>query len=272
LTGLRGVERVAPVVTFAAAAVFVGKLAFASAPLYRSVLTEPILLSIASLTKLFLLFLGFYYSARNASGFDADNPIRPAWRLLAAGLGSFFLGQLCPAPYQLALHVPSPFPSVADVFFVACYPLFVGAFAGFVRAYQSAGVPIGSRGQRWALGLAVAAAGALVAYVVLKPVVAAPAPFLAELLNVAYPTLDLVLLVPIVLLIRITAPMRGGEVWRMWVALLGGFLFMCGGDVLFAYLSGLGVSWVDPLVDALFILSYGFIARGVVVQQRLLGA
>ena len=50
--------------------------------------------------------------------------MRPAWRLLAAGLLCTLLGQAALAPYQLSGN-ESPFPSLADLFYVAAYPLIV---------------------------------------------------------------------------------------------------------------------------------------------------
>jgi hypothetical protein len=87
---------------------------------------------------------------------------------------------------------------------------------------------------------------------------------------VAYPVLDLVLLIPTALLTRITVALRGGAAWKIWTGLLGGFVFLCLGDVLFAYLSALGRAGLDPLIHAMYILSYALLARGVLYQRELL--
>jgi hypothetical protein len=148
--------------------------------------------------------------------------------------------------------------------------LFVAALFAFMRAYEEAGYPVGSAGERLAVAAAVAIAGAAVGYVVLRPVLLGPSSGLAKFLNVAYPVLDLVLLVPTVLLMRMTLAMRGGAAWKMWVALLGGFLFLCVGDILFAYLPAIGREGVDPLIHAMYILSYALTAYGVLRQHELL--
>jgi len=44
---------------------------------------------------------------------------------------------------------------------------------------------------------------------------------------------------------------------------LSGFVFMCAGDVLFAYFTALGKTGLDPFVHAAYILSYGLIAAGM---------
>jgi hypothetical protein len=47
-------------------------------------------------------------------------------------------------------------------------------------------------------------------------------------------------------------------------------VFLCVGDVLFAYVGVLGKHGVDPLIHAMYVLSYGLIARGVLYQHELL--
>lgn len=74
---------------------------------------------------------------------------------------------------------------------------------------------------------------------------------LDRILTVAYPALDLVLLIPLVLL-------------------LSGFVFLCAGDICFAYFQSLGEEHLDPFVHATFILSYALIAGGAQRQLSIL--
>ena len=75
---------------------------------------------------------------------------------------------------------------------------------------------------------------------------------------------------PTAILLRLTLRFRGGPVGRIWLLLLLGFLFLCVGDVLFSYLSTLGQAALDPLVDAMYILSYGSLAAGALLQRDVL--
>jgi hypothetical protein len=111
---------------------------------------------------------------------------------------------------------------------------------------------------------------AFVAVPVLSPVLAAEAPVVEKVLNLLYPILDFVLLIPTVILLRLTLRFRGGPVGRIWLLLLLGFVFLCVGDVLFSYLSTLGQAALDPLVDAMYVLSYGSLAAGALLQLRIL--
>jgi hypothetical protein len=103
-----------------------------------------------------------------------------------------------------------------------------------------------------------------------KPILAAPASPLEHALNAGYPLLDVLVLLPILVLMRIAARFRGGRVARVWATLLAGFLCLAAADILFAYFSVLGQKALDPMVDATFILAYLFLAAGARDQYRLL--
>jgi hypothetical protein len=253
----------------AAGAILIAAAALVPDAVRRTVLSPHVMQALGAIVKLTFLLLAAVFAWRTARAFEAGNPVRPAWRLLALGMFAFFLAQLSYAPYQIVLNQDPPYPSVADVLFMLAYPLLIAALFVFLRAYEEAGYPVGSAPSRWGLAAAVAAGCALVGYVILTPVIRADTPALEKALNVAYPVLDFVLLVPTVLLIRTTMALRGGAAWKVWAALLAGYVFLCVGDVLFAYLGVADVGGVDPLIHAMYVLSYGLIARGVLYQHEL---
>ena len=224
----------------------------------------------ACLGKLLLLVTGGVVALRVANHFGAENPIRPAWLHLGLGLLATALGQLALAFYQFSPVGEAPFPSVGDYFFFLSYPLFAASLLSFIQAYDSAGYALGTSRERWRLAAILGAVAVVIAAIVLRPILVAPAEPLARFLNVAYPLLDLVLLVPTILLLKASLPLRGGEVWKAWAALMAGFLFMSTGDVLFAYFQALNVHAVDPLVHVMYLSSYGALTLGVLRQRRLL--
>jgi len=233
-------------------------------------LTETVLLWVSALGKVPFLLLGTVYSWRNTRRFEPGTPARLGWILLSSGLLCFLLAQSTLCFYELFRGDAVPFPSVGDVFFLIGYPLLTAALFAFLHSYAAAGFPVGGVGERWALTAGTIVVCVLIGIPLLRPIVATPAPALEKFLNLAYPILDFILLVPTVLLLRITFRFRGGVVWKTWIALLGGFLFNFGGDVLFAYLQALGETRFHYLVDILYILAFGLIARGVLYQDELL--
>ena len=105
-----------------------------------------------------------------------------------------------------------------------------------------------------------------------RPVLASEAPFAEQVLNIAYPVLDCLLLIPAVLLLKMALSMRGGTLWKVWMALLLGFVFLAVGDILFAFFTTLGKTGLDPLLDVAFAWSYILIARAVVTQHGILAS
>ena len=253
----------------ALAAVYVGWGLAPEAPLYLDWLTPHVLTALAGVLKILFLATGALVAFGCRDRLEPGNPARPAWALLSAGLFSTLAGQVSLAPYQL-VSGKTPFPSVGDLYYLLAYPFFIAAFLVFLRAYREAGLPVGSAAERTAIVGGVGLVAALAALSILRPVATGGAELLDRILNVAYPALDLVLLLPLALLLRIALRLRGSHVGAVWAELLAGFVFLCCGDIFFAYFSALGEQHLDPYVHATYLLSYGLVAGGAHQQLRLL--
>jgi hypothetical protein len=250
-------------------AVFLPKALFPEAPLYRDWLTEAFFTRFGALSKLVFLAAALVFSHRAASSFDEANAARLPWRFLSVGLFAFLLGQSYLAFVQVVLGQPSPYPSPADAAFMMGYPFFVACFWLFIRAYREAGFPVGTAAQHVRIGSAAALGLAAIGVVALGPVLQASVPGLERALNLAYPVFDLLILVPVSILLRITFAFRGGRLWTIWAAILAGFISMGAGDILYAYFVTLGHGDLEPIVDALYTLAYVFLALGCARQYQL---
>jgi hypothetical protein len=261
-----------PAVIGAMALLLLPKLWLADADLYRQTLTPQRLLVLAAICKLGLLVAAAAMAWRVARWFAGSGPAAAGWRWVAAGFAASSGGQAILAWYQVVLQTSSPYPSAADPLFVLGMVLLVMALLRILLAYAGAELPLASG--REVAGLAALAAVPLLAlgFWLLRPVLAEPAAPMEQLLNVAYPVLDCVLLVPTFVLARLTARLRGGRVHQVWTVLLAGFLATAAGDVLFAYFSTLGMERLDPLVDLMYVASYGLWAWGAALQLQVVGA
>jgi len=250
-------------------AVCAGWAAFPSSGLYTDLLTPHRILVLASALKLAYLLGGAVFAFQCRDRLEPGNPARPAWFLLSLGLLSTFAGQLCLAPFQLTRN-ETPFPTVADIFFVLAYPLLVAALLALFHAYREAGFPVGSVAEQVGIVAAVGVVGLVVVAGVLRPVAAAGGALLDRVLTVAYPVLDLVLLLPLALLLRVALRLRGSRAGEVWLLLLGGIVFLCAGDACFAYFQSLGEVRLDPYVHGTYLVAYGLIAGGAHRQLQLL--
>lgn len=225
---------------------------------------------IGGLGKILLLGLAAGIAWRNTSSFERRTTTRTGWLLLSSGLFLFFLGQAGLVLNQLTQNKAIFFPSPSDILFLLSYPLFIAALAAFLRAYGESGFPIGTPRGRKSLAGILTVLCILATFTVLRPVLLSSIPDIEKLLNMAYTILDFALLIPTVLLLRITLRFPGGAVWRIWMAILGGFLFVLAGDVLFAYSTAMSLGRLDPVIDVAYILGYGCLALGMAYQRELL--
>ena len=229
------------------------------------------------LAQVIVLSTAVFFAAGSSRRFEAGNPVRRCWAVLALGLFLLVLGEATEAVYAVVWAIEDPFPSLADLFFLLAYPLLVLAFLLFLRAYRQSGFQVESG--RGAFAWGVAGALGLVGLATLAPAVHSSAPLAERLIGVGYAVLDLIALVPILLLLRVTWGFRGGDVWKVWAGILFGFVFTFLGDLLFAYLKTVGPGGIGPLAapqldsltDLMFLLSYLAIARGTLHQRELLG-
>jgi hypothetical protein len=229
------------------------------------------ILALTCVGKAGSLLIAAITSSFNARAFEHGNPARRSWTLLALAFLAFFLGQSCYAPYQIVLGVESPFPSIADVFWLAGYPLVVVSLASFDRMYAEAGLNPEPPARRWGIVMFGVLLCAAVGWLLLLPVARAPAPALKKAINLAYPILDLALLGVSGALVRTTLPLRQGRVGRTWMWMLGGFLAASLGDVAFSYLGQNNLDSMGPVVDVLLLCAYGAMARAALTQRSLEG-
>jgi hypothetical protein len=248
--------------------VYVGLTVVGPRGIYATVLTEPVLVRLAGVLKLALLVLAWVHAQATTQRLERDNPARRPWRLLALAVGGFALGQAVLTSYQL-VRGRSPFPSVGDVFFVAAYPLLIASFFGFIRTYREAGYPVGSAGEHTLIAVLVAVLAGVVAVPILRPVLAAGGTPIELFLNLAYPVFDFVLLVPMITLVRVAWPFRGGAIFNAWAAILGGVVAICAGDLLFSWFSMLGQAHLDPLLHAAYLVGYACFAAGTRLHRDL---
>ncbi len=169
---------------------------------------------------------------------EATDRLRRVWWCLAAGAACWLLGDVAWFFLEVVRHT-YPFPSVADPFYLAFYPL---TFLGLTL------MPVQRRRARDRLTLVLDTATMMVAstmtvwYMVIEPTLATGSgSWLSQALAVAYPVGDLILLLAIArVMVRHPAPEMRTVVHLLGVGIAG----MVVADVAFARLSLSGRS--DP--------------------------
>jgi len=254
----------------AVTALFLGQLWASKSWLYERVLTARTVRAIGSIAKAAPLYVGAVYAARCVSQYDAGTTVRRAWIAMSAWLGCFAIGQTILAAHFFGSGREPPIPSIADPIYFIGYLCLIAGLVMIIGAYRASGFSVGRLREVVAIGLVSAAIFAAVGAPMLLPVARSHTPIAERIVNVGYPLLDLVVLVPTLVLLRIAARFQGGSVFRVWTAILLGIVFFTGGDILFADVSPEAQARLGPLVDLFFALGFLFSGYGARLQHSLL--
>ncbi len=219
-----------------------------------------------TLAKILLLAAAAHWAAASRARLEADHPARGPWGLLAIGFAGLAAGHLSLGLEQLAWETP-PYPFVSDALFVPADAALVAALYGFLAAYRSSGL-FSDAGARRATVL-FGAAGAAMTAVLVVTTIRLPVPAAERAADVAYAVLDLGLLVPLALLVRL-ARRLGGPVGLVWRILLGGFMVFTAADVSIGYLDALGIGPTYLQSQLPFLVAYGLAAAGTRLQLAVI--
>lgn len=164
-----------------------------------------------------------------------------SWLLLAAANLSFLTGELMNVVYTQYLHQVNPFPSIADGFYLAQYPLYAAGVLGFIR-WRTASRDRGSLIDALILtaGLALLSWSYLIVPYVRNPELT----WVQKAFSIAYPLGDLLVLA---MLARLLAPRTGGS--RSLQLLTIGTLGILISDVLFGLIQLDGTWRIGTAVD-----------------------
>lgn len=172
-------------------------------------------------------------------------PVRPAmWYWFAAGTATWVLGDLTWS-YHVYVLETEPFPSLADVFYLAAYPMLMTGLLMLVRR----------QGRHLAglidAGVIATGVGLVFWSFVMRPIAYdASTDLLARAINLAYPAAD-VLMLTLLARLLVTAGRRAAAGWL----LVSAVVLVLGSDVAFSVVSTY-FSYEGGLVDIGWLLSY----------------
>jgi hypothetical protein len=175
------------------------------------------------------------------------------WNLLGASALSWGSGQAAWTWYETVLGRDVPFPSLADVGYLAAVPLAAAALLSLPFAARS----LAGRVRQVLDGLMIAASLLLASWVlVLSPLFRADSDgVISQAISLAYPIGDVV--VGTIVLVMLVRARRGSGTRRIPLALLGGGLVAWAvADSGFVYLTATGSYSSGALIDAGWFLGY----------------
>lgn len=152
---------------------------------------------------------------------------------------------------------PTPFPSPADVFYLAGQLLFTSGLVIQVYGYLKTGLPAGSSWSYAAIYSAVLILAIVMYAGWIRPMWAdASMAFSRKAMATLYDALDIVTLAAALTALRISLVLRGGAIAQGWAAIAAGFVFMTIADALF------GAGFEERFASYVFFIAYSSLAYG----------
>lgn len=176
-----------------------------------------------------------------------------AWLLFLGAASSWFIAETLWLVYQLVYNV-NPFPSIADVFYIAGYPFMLLFLINYLKPVRKA-----------------ATRNLVIAAIAISTIISIPSIYMAysfdpkvtmleNLLATAYPIADSIIFVPAI--IGIVLFFRG-EVNFTWSLICIGIICSSLGDIGFQAAEFTGTYYTGHPVDVILMWSYLFYAFGV---------
>ena len=173
----------------------------------------------------------------------------------------WFVGETVWAVCEVFLNVAIPYPSIADVFYVAGYVPVLAGMLQFIRAF-------GGQLSRRASYLAVASCFAIIILTgafLTYPLIIESADVTTKIFDVAYPALDSIILGLAVLMFFI---FRGGYLAKSWAWIFLGLFLTSLGDIAFSLGTLQGWYYSGHPVELVYLWGYISIALGFDIQRE----
>jgi two-component system, sensor histidine kinase PdtaS len=201
--------------------------------------------------------------------YGLNNPHAKAFAFMALGIFFWFLGDFVWMLFEVFLN-KSPFPSVADLFYLLAYPLLLVGLALELKNNQIIWTPtkiVCSAISSLILAFIVFYFGILKAY--------APEETLVNnIIAMAYGVGDLILIIFGVAILMVTIGYRKGRLFMPWLLILSGFFLILIADILFAvyreeYENFMGLTRNIDLgwILGFLLIAFGFYSIGDAVKS-----
>jgi hypothetical protein len=205
----------------------------------------------------FISVVGGWYAMH---AYGTKNHHGKSFMYMTLGFFSWFVGESVWAIFEGLLHI-SPYPSIADIFYLAAYPLLLVGIIRELRYYKTTISPMKS------LFISVMSMllSIFVFYIMIIPAILSKEPFLSSIIAIGYGIADSLLIVTISHVLMLVMDFKGGRLFHAWLYILIAAIFMLIADVLFAEYN---IQYQEAIptykrIDLLWILSYLFFSLGM---------
>jgi len=207
-------------------------------------------------------FIPLFMAAFSLKMFRGDRWFARVDTFLLVGFLFWSLGESTWSFYALYLNIAVPYPSVADVFWLAGYPFVLMGIIAFLSPFKNA---INRRNLLISSVVSITAAALVIVFLVL-PVFTFSTDIISSVVGLAYPLLDILLLFASVMAVLL---FWGGKLARGFYWLVAGMLLTSVGDILFSYLTATGAYYDGHPLELLYEFEYT--CFGLAIYERFRG-
>ena len=225
---------------------------------------RPLLYQLSNGLPPILAFVAFAMAAAGLirNGVRKGDRISTVWFGYSIGILFWFLGESTWAIYALWFSNPDPFPSIADVFWLAGYVPLI--FAILIMAWPFRDF-LASRKMLTVILTTLVSAGLLLAILIPTTYASLGNDFVSVVVGLSYPLLDVGLLaiaLPVLFLYG------RGTFWRPFLFITVGLILTFIGDILFGWTSLNGTYYDGSFLELFFHWSYLALAYGFYLRFK----
>lgn len=230
--------------------------------------SNELLENVVYLVSASLAFAASFYAIKNY-GFKSLHG--KALLFISAGYGCWLIGEIIWVFYELVLLI-DPYPSPADLFYVAAYPL-IGW--GIIKELKLASINLKKTPIGILAGIAILGFVFLILVSYFEIMLAYDSSVsLIENFAILYGFGDLMLLIPSLLVLVMAWEFKGGKIFIPWIFIFLGLLCSLAADTLYAVFLEPYINGIYPYdnIDVLYVAGYlfasmGFLSMGLLIRR-----
>ena len=184
-----------------------------------------------------------------------------------AGMFFWFLGELLWFWYEAILQIETPYPSIADVFWILGYIPFI---AGATYHLKSIFLPTNSKIKKTMVSLVAIGMFIVLTFLLFIPIVKANISLLEKIADIFYPVGDFILFV--LFLYIATIQLKTGPLGKPWLVFSLAFLLLSVADMLFSWATFkniYGYGYAIDFLDLPYNLAYALFTIACYLKERI---
>lgn len=212
--------------------------------------------------------IGGFINSKKWGGFRSS--IGKSVIFLSTGLLTWGIGTLVFAYYNIVLNLEVPYPSLADLFYIISWPLWV---YGIINLSKATGVKFQLENIKGRLVffiipiISIVLSYYLLIVVARDGIIITSSEFLKTFFDLAYPIGDIIILTSVLLIYGLSFKYLGGYFKWPIIMILAGFMFNYFGDFSFIYTVTKETYYVANWVDLLYTIAFFLLSMGIVLMN-----